>query len=356
MQEKNFVFYFWKTTLMFRRLFCVAQCRAYTTTAPKIPLTLVAELRKKTQVSINKAREALSHSDGDIAGALEWLQKDLVATGASKAAKVASRATREGLISVSVLSEGAGLTTVGGVRAAMIELNCETDFVGRNELFARLAMDIAHTAAFISEAKSRDTLEFSPISLEELEKAPLLSSTNIGVVLGTVSSAIRDMIVKVGENITLGRASAIVEESSITPSSTYVCRLGSYVHGALHNLSCGRIATLALINIRSEQLSHLIRQEDFRKQLSTLERSIARQIAGFDTLSITPASYNEVEEQALYRQPFITLPGEFNGLPVGKALQKWSTSHGLASTKDEGSHIDVVKFLKWKVGESTESS
>lgn len=340
------------------RLCRVAQRRAYTTTAtPKVPVALVAELRKRTQVSINKAREALSQSNGDIAGALEWLQNDLAATGASKAAKVACRDTKEGLISVSVLSQGAGLTTAGGVRAAMVELNCETDFVGRNELFARLAMDIAHTAAFISEANNNDTQglpSFVPISLDHLQEAPLLSHTDPGVSpIGTVSSAIRDTIVKVGENITLGRASAIVEESSITPTpSTYnVCRLGSYVHGALHNLSCGRIGTLALINIRSEHLSQLIRQEKFRKELSTLERSIARQIAGFDTFSIRTTSQNEVDDQALYRQPFITLPGEFNGLLVEEALQKWSTSYGLASAEGEGSNIDVVRFLKWKIGE-----
>jgi elongation factor Ts len=58
-----------------------------------------------------------------------------------------------------------------------------------------------------------------------------------------------------------------------------------------------------------------------------------------------------VDDQALYRQPFITLPGEFNGLLVEEALQKWSTSHGLASAEGEGSNIDVVKFLKWKIGE-----
>lgn len=334
---------------MLRQLFCNAHRRAYTTAT--IPLTAIAELRKKTQVPINKAREALAHSNGDIAGALEWLRKDLVTAGASKAAKVASRDTKEGLIGVSVLSQGAGLTTAGGVRAAMVELNCETDFVGRNDLFARLAMDIAHTAAFISEARKNHTQElppFVPISLGELEEAPLLSHSDPGASpVGTVSSTIRDTIVKVGENITLGRASAIVEDTSISPSPSInsVCRLRSHVHGALNNLTCGRIGALALIKVRSEHLSRLIREEGFCKELSSLEGSIARQIVGFDTLSIRHEPQNETEEQALYRQPFITLPGEFNGLPVEDALRKWSTIHGV------GTHVDVVRFLKWRVGE-----
>jgi len=59
---------------------------------------------------------------------------------------------------------------------------------------------------------------------------------------------------------------------------------------------------------------------------------------------------NEVKEQALYKQPFITLAGEFNGLPVEEALQAWSISHGLAATDNQGG-IEVLSFLKWRVGE-----
>ncbi|KAF9531913.1 elongation factor TS-domain-containing protein [Crepidotus variabilis] len=330
-------------------LFCQ---RSYSTTIPKVPIALVAELRKKTQVSINKAREALTHSNGDIAGAVKWLERDMETSGASKAAKVASRETKEGLVSVSVLSPGAGLTTAGGVRAAMVELNCETDFVGRNELFAKLAQDIAHTAAYISEAKSNGRVSFAPLSLDELRESPLLSHNEPGASpTGTVSSAIRDAIVKVGENISLARASAIVEDAPVSPSQTTqkALRLGSYLHGALHGLSTGRVGALALVNLHSSRLSQIIGQEKFREDLFNLERSLARQIVGFDTLSIRPSPENEVEEQALHNQPFITLAGEFNGLPVPEALAKWSASNGLASDGIEGG-VEVVDFLKWKVG------
>lgn len=329
--------------------------RTYATTCPKVPLALIAELRKKTQVPINKAREALSHSNGDLNSALEWLRTDLATSGLSKAAKVALRETKEGVVGVSVLSPGRGLKTTTGVRAAMVELNCETDFVGRNELFARLAMDIAHTAAFISEAKPGDgsshDVSFIPLSLEELKDSPLLSHSNPerSSPTGTISTAIRDTIVKVGENITLSRASAIVEESSILSSPNATLRLGSYVHGSLHNLSCGPVASLVLINLHSQ---HLIRQQQFHEDLLKLERSLARQIVGFETLSIKPAPGNDIEEQALYRQPFITLPGELNGLLVEDALKKWSQMHGLATNTEEEGRVEVLKFLKWKTGES----
>jgi elongation factor Ts len=321
--------------------------RSYATTPPKVPLALIAELRKKTQVPITKAREALSHSNGDLNGALEWLHTDLATSGLSKAAKVAFRETKEGVVGVSVLSPGRGLKTAVGVRAAMVELNCETDFVARNELFARLAMDIAHTAAFISEAQQGTDVSFIPLSLDELKDSPLLSHSNPGSSpIGTVSTAIRDTIVKVGENITLSRASAIVEESPSPNAATL--RLGSYVHGSLHNLSCGPVASLVLLNTHSQ---HLIRpQQVHDDDLLKLERSLARQIVGFETFSIKPAPGNEIEEQALYRQPFITLPGELNGLPVEDALKKWSRIHGLATNNQEG--VEVLKFLKWKTGES----
>ncbi|KAF9486456.1 hypothetical protein BDN70DRAFT_870001 [Pholiota conissans] len=325
---------------------------AYSTASPqKIPLALVAELRKQTAVSISKAREALTHSNGSIPGALEWLQQDLVATGTAKAAKVSSRATNQGLVGVSVLSHGAGLNTVGGVRAAMIELNCETDFVGRNDLFAKLAMDVVHTAAYISEATDKGP-HFASLSLEQLQEAPLLLHNDPSAApTGTVSTAIRDTIVKVGENITLRRASAIVEDAPLAPKADSARRLGSYVHGALHGLSCGRVASLALLNICSPYLAKFLRDESARTQLGLLERSIARQIVGFDTLSIKNRAENMSEEQVLYTQPFITLAGEFNGLPVEEALKKWSVSNGLVG---EGG-IEVLDFLKWSVGETEQS-
>ena len=86
-------------------------------------------------------------TNNDLDEALEWVQKDLAISGAKKAEKVGGRETKEGLIAVSLLSPG----YPGGVRAAMIELNCETDFVGRNELFVKLSSDIAHSTAFLSE-------------------------------------------------------------------------------------------------------------------------------------------------------------------------------------------------------------
>jgi len=348
---------------------CTAR-RSYTTAPAKVPIKLIAELRKQTTVSLDKAREALSHANGDIPGALDWLKNDLVTTGAKKAAKVASRTTGEGVIGVSVISQGlgagatgAGSMHTGGVRGAIVELNCETDFVARNELFARLAQDIAHTAAFVVEpSPDYHTTPFRSLSLSaDLLSAPLVMHDDPArVPTGDVASAIRDTIVKVGENISLRRASIVAQHTfPVLPRSLdSATRLGSYVHGTLHGLPCGRVAGLALLNLRAPEVLKLLAQKSFNDELSILQRAIARQIVGFDTPTIrrdaTETEENYGDAQPLYEQPFVTLPGEFQGLPVEEALRKWGVSSGLASEDSAPGAVEVLRFLKWTVGEPLE--
>ncbi|KAF8808102.1 hypothetical protein BYT27DRAFT_7190217 [Phlegmacium glaucopus] len=337
-----------------RSAFTIARC--YSSAPPTKPsIALIAELRKQTQVSLSKAREALAQSNNSIPDALLWLEKDMVSSGQSKLDKVGSRSTTQGVISMSVLSEGGGLRTAGGVRAAMIELNCETDFVGRNDLFARLALDIAHTAAFISEAKNNihgdQQVDFNPLSVDELKDAPLISHSDPGVKYnGTVHTAIRDTIVKVGENISLRRATSIVEDAPLQSPTTTALRLGSYTHGSLHSIFCGQIGALTLLSLRSPQLSRLMTSKQFHDNLSTLERSLARQIIAFPTLkSIRPTPENHEAEEALYKQQFITFPGDLSNSLVEEALKKWSISEGLIDEDSEGG-VDVLRFAQWNVG------
>jgi len=308
---------------------------------------LVAELRKHTEVSLSKAREALSATDNDLDAALKWLEKDLVTTGAMKAAKVQGRSTTQGLVSVSILSSGVGVTTgssYGGIRAAMVELNCETDFVGRNELFGRLAADIAHTAAFNADAIDSEAA-FQQCSLEFLQDAPLLSKTNPSAVpSGTIGTAIRDAIAKLGENITLRRAVSVSGDSP--PQTDCGFRLSSYVHGSTGDITQGRIGSLTLLALKSRKLPELIVSEAFREDLGRLERGIARQVAGFETHSIKGEG-----EGALYNQPFTMLGGDFSDTSVHEALVGWSQQKGLISPSSTDEGVVVLGFAKWIVGE-----
>ncbi|KAJ7193298.1 elongation factor Ts, mitochondrial [Mycena pura] len=321
--------------------------RCYSTSGPEKPsLKLVAELRKLTEVSIVKAREALSASNNDVQAALGWLKNDLVTSGAKKAAKVQNRNTGEGLVSVAILSAGSGSRAGSGVRAAMIELNCETDFVGRNELFGKLAADIAHTAAFMSEPA-----DFEPYPVDILNGTPLLSAINPNPdPTTTVASAIRDMISKVGENVVLRRAVTVFHEP---PRSRELGqRLISYLHGSVHVSNQGRIGVLGLLGLSSSRLGALFASKAFCDDLERLERSLARQIAGFDTRSIRSHD-DKRDETALYEQPFM-FPGDLMGQPVGEALATWARAYNFVNGAGD-SGIEVSRFAKWTVAEPLEA-
>ncbi|CAK5264265.1 unnamed protein product [Mycena citricolor] len=311
--------------------------RNYSTEKPSIKL--VAELRKLTEVSIVKAREALSASNNDVNGALEWLKQDLLASGEKKAAKVQDRHTGEGLVGVAVLSPGVTASQSGGVRAAMIELNCETDFVGRNALFGSLVADIAHTAAFLAEPSATDS-HFSPLPVEILQDAPLLSSQNPNPSPdSTVSRAIRDLIAKVGENVVLRRAVTVVRPPPSTLTVGY--RTPFYMHNSINDPTQGRIGVLGLLQLASPHLHESFQDPTFVGELERIERSLARQIAGFETRSVRGP---EGAEDALYNQPFM-IPGDMSGQPVGKVLEAWSKTQKMDT-------VDLHAFAKWTIGES----
>ncbi|KAG6337059.1 hypothetical protein ID866_2012 [Astraeus odoratus] len=331
---------------------------SYSTT-PKPSLQLVAQLRKLTDVPISKAREALAAANNDVEAALKWLEKDLAVSGAQKAAKVEGRTTREGLISICVLSDGApqarlaagAVKELGSIRAAMIELNCETDFVGRNELFAQLAADIAHTAAFITEQDSSSPHFIRRCSLDVLGDAPLLSQSKPHMQSSaTVSSSIRDLIAKVGEKVSLKRAVTVVHGPLPGRSGTLGLRLASYLHGATGRGLQGRIGSLAVLGLKAPDLLRLVGTEAFVQDLRKLERAIGRQIAGFETRSIHAATGDET---ALYNQPFMMAGGDSANETVRMALDRWSRQRGMATDNTEGG-VEVLEFAKWTVGEDLE--
>jgi elongation factor Ts len=358
------------TMVPVRRPLTFSSFRLYSTNADKPPLKLVAELRKLTEVSITKAREALAASNNDVSAALNWLQNDLAVSGAKKAAKIAHRTVGEGLVGASVLSRGTG-SSPGGVRAALIELNCETDFVARNALFGRLVADVAHTAAFLAESSSgsgsgsdsdpdepyrhdhEKKTYIHPVPRDQLLDAPLLSAEGLGRngMQGTVGNAIRDAIAKLGENIVLQRAVSVVHDPVPRLRGDLGLRVASYTHGGV-SPSQGRIGALALIALKSPRLTPLLSSLDFRQELERIERSLARQIVGFNTLAIRG------EEGALYDQPFMMFGDTHEGETVGAGLARWARQKLLVVDTDgaEAGGVEVVEFVKWTVGESSDTA
>jgi elongation factor Ts len=158
----------------------------------KIPAGMVKELRDQSGAGIMQCRKALIESDGDIEKALEILKEQSL----FKAAKKAERPTVEGLIE-------AYIHTAGRV-GAMVELNCETDFVARTDEFKDLAHHLAMQVAamspqFISEE------EFPPESEGEPQTACLLLQADIKEPEKTIKEIIAETIAKTGENIKVSR-------------------------------------------------------------------------------------------------------------------------------------------------------
>jgi len=136
---------------------------------------MVKELRDKTGAGMMDCKAALTECRGDLEGAVDWLRKK----GLSKAAKKAGRVAAEGLI-------GAAVTANNGI---LVEVNSETDFVARNDLFQGLVKMIANVALDVGA---------------DVDKI-------LGAKIGdrTTADAINETIAKVGENMTLRRAAGL---------------------------------------------------------------------------------------------------------------------------------------------------
>src|SRR6201996_2711329 len=98
----------------------------------EITAQMVKDLRDKTGAGMMDCKKALTETNGDMEAAVDWLRKK----GLSAAAKKAGRVAAEGLVAVAA----------GDKKAAVVEVNAETDFVARNDQFQKLAIDAAKMA------------------------------------------------------------------------------------------------------------------------------------------------------------------------------------------------------------------
>ncbi len=171
-----------------------------------ITASMVKTLREKTDAPMMDCKKALTESGGDIEKAIEWMRKK----GQASAAKKATRIAAQGCI-VADCADGF---------AAMIEINCETDFVGKDENFKQFCNSL------MGYTKAHKTTEIAQLADATLDNGQ------------TVDAARLALVAKIGENIQLRRM------NTITSSHT----LASYTHGA-------RIAVLVELEGGDEALA-----------------------------------------------------------------------------------------------------
>ena len=158
----------------------------------KISLDLIKELREQSGAGVMQCRNALVKNEGNREKALEFLKEQ----GLLKAKEKADRAAAEGLIEAYIHT--------GGRVGAMVELNCETDFVARTEEFKQLAHNLAMQVAAMAPqfVSPEDVPEGADI---ETQSACLLLQPYIKDQELTIQDIITETIAKVGENIKVGR-------------------------------------------------------------------------------------------------------------------------------------------------------
>ncbi|MBL8835833.1 MAG: elongation factor Ts [Alphaproteobacteria bacterium] len=211
----------------------------------EITAALVKELRDKTGAGMMDCKKALTETQGDVEGAVDWLRKKGLAAAAKKAGRVAA----EGL--VGVIAEGA--------RGAVVEINAETDFVARNDMF----QDLVRAAAAAALATGGDA---------EKTKAAAYPAG------GSIQDRLTHLVATIGENMNFRRSAALA-----VPHGA----VASYVHNAAAP-GLGKIGVLVALESTGDVA-----------KLQALGKQLAMHVAAANPQALDIAS---IDPQALARE------------------------------------------------------
>lgn len=274
-----------------------------------ISASLVKELRQRTGSGMMECKKALVETNGDLEQALDLMRK----SGAAKAAKKAGRIAAEGLVNIAMSADKK--------EAAIIEVNSETDFVSKSDDFINFVNELSQLA-----------LEIKTDDIDKFNNSNMTSGT-------TVENARKNLIAKIGENISVRRVSYIDAGSD---------NIGSYKHG-------DKIAVLAVLSESNESLAkdvamHIaasrpecIDESQVPKDLLAKEKQIfveqAKESGKPENIiekMVAGRVRKFISEITLYGQAFIKNPDT----TVGKLVKE--------------NNADVISFIRFEVGEGIE--
>ncbi len=286
----------------------------------EISAKLVKDLRDKTGAGMADCKKALEASGGDMEGAIKWLRE----RGAAAAAKRADREAKEGIIAVAQTEDKSA--------AAMVEVNCETDFVARSEGFVAFARDVAALALRHRTKTLKDLLDLT-----------------IGGEFNTsVAKAAEIMVGKVGEKVEISRVALLEAPDGVVVAYTHPgAKLASLVYIAGLNGKDDPIAKDIAMQVAAAAPVALERHS-VPKELIEKEAEIYRQQALNEK---KPAAVVEkivagriekmYQDVALLEQPFI----KDNSKTVTEILKE--ASERLHTT------LSVKEFVRFQLGERT---
>ena len=289
-----------------------------------ISAAMVKDLRETTGAGMMDCKAALQENDGNLEAAVDWLRKK----GLSKAAKKAGRTASEGLVQLAV-EGGSGV---------VVEVNSETDFVARNELFQSMVADVAKTALSVNG------------DLEKLRVASFPGADK------TVDEHITEMVGQIGENMSLRRAEGIGVDEGI---------VAAYVHGQVTD-NAGKIGVLVGLKSAGD-----------KAKLEALGKQIAMHVAAARPLS---ARVDELDADTVEREKAVLAaqarasgkPEEIIGKMVEGRLRKFYEESVLLEQifvidgetkvgkvienlgKELGTSVELIGFKRLELGEGVE--
>mgnify|MGYP002620018644 FL=1 len=217
-----------------------------------VTASMVKELREMTGAGMMDCKKALSATDGDFDKAIEFLREKGLATAEKKAGRIAA----EGLVATTIKD--------GDKVAAIVEVNAETDFVAKNDVFQTFVKEVVEQAA---------NTDAADIDAFKAEKWALDTSM-------TVDEKLAAMIAKIGENMNIRRFEKIVSEDGIVVS---------YIHAA------GKIGVLVEAKTESND-------ERVKEALKNVAMQVAALNPKYVSTDDVPEEYKEHEKEILIAQ------------------------------------------------------
>ena len=293
-----------------------------------ITASMVKELREQTGAGMMDCKKALTETDGDFEKAIEFLREKGLATAQKKAGRIAA----EGIVSTTIKD--------GDKVAAIVEVNAETDFVAKNEVFRTYVKEVVEQAADTEAA-----------DIEAFKAEPWALDTSV-----TVAEKLAAMIAKIGENMNIRRFEKIVSDDGVVVSYIHAGgKIGVLVEAktdnnsdavkeALKNVAM-QIAALNPKYVSTEEVPEDYKEHEKEilmaqakndpKNANKPENIIEKMIAG--------RLNKELKEVCLLEQEYVKAE---NKETVAKYLE--------AVSKEVGSEVTLKRFIRFETGEGLE--
>ncbi|NUH64246.1 elongation factor Ts [Sulfitobacter sp. S0837] len=276
-----------------------------------ITASMVKELRDSTGAGMMDAKKALTESNGDMEAAVDWLRTK----GLAKAAKKSGRTAAEGLVAVKV----------EGGHGVAVEVNSETDFVGKNAEFQSMVSSIADAALKVDDVEALKAAEINGKSVE---------------------TTLTDAIAKIGENMSLRRMESIKGESVVSyvhnAAAPGMGKIGVLVAMNGGNDEFGKQVAMHIAAVNPASLSEADLDPAVVEKEKQVQMDIARESGKPEAViekMITGRMQKYMSEVTLLNQSFVVNPD----LTVGKAAEEIGATITGFVRLEVGEGIEVVK-------------